>query len=587
MNANQDMTLCSILEIAATHPHGFRFLDRRENETFVSYEQLLSRAAATAGAFVEMGIRPGDKIALVLPTAPAFFEAFWGALFAGAVPVPLYPPVRLGRMDEYHEKTAGMLNAADVRLVCTDRRVVRILGRSVAKADLDLGCVSMGDLQPKPTDPVPISADAPALIQFSSGTTQAPKPVLLTHRQILANVYAIRTAILDAYPETDRKFHSGACWLPLYHDMGLIGCVMLAVAHPADLTLIPPEIFIARPAIWLRAISKYKATISPAPNFAFSLCADRIKDKDLEGVDLSSWRCALNGAEPVTPFALERFIERFVPFGLREQALTPVYGLAEAALAVTFSDLKKKFSLCRFNPDKLLAGQAEPTPGGKSLVSLGAPLPEYEIRILDEAGAPCPENAVGTVHVKGPSVMQGYHGNPDLTSKTIVDGWLDTGDTGFMRQGELYLYGRAKDLIIIRGKNYAPQMIEQALDDLEGVRKGCSAAVGHVPDDKDSEVLFVFIERDKKGFLVGDETLSDLAGRKITEATGLVPDTVIVLEPGTLARTSSGKIRRRESLKQYLTQTLAPPKQVSIFRMTAEMVRSKIAMTRLGQKEDS
>jgi len=574
-------TIGAALKRAAASPRGLRFLDRRENETFFSYDQVYRRAQIVAGSFQRLGIRAGDKIGLILPTSPQFFDAFYGAQLLGAVPVPLYPPVRLGRLEEYHQRTAQMMNAADVRLVCTDPRINRILGRTLAGANPELGCLILEEPAGEPAKGVAIDPDAPALIQFSSGTTIMPKPVLLTHRQILANVAAMETEILKAYPEKSGIVHSGISWLPLYHDMGLIGCIMLAMYHAADMTLIPPELFIARPAVWLRALSKYHGTISPAPNFAYSLCADRIKDEDLQGVDLSHWLCALNGAEPVTPSVLDRFIDRFRRFGLRQEALTPVYGLAEAALAVTFSSLKKRFQITTFD-DKLLAeGKVKADPNGKPLVCLGSPLPGYEVRFTDEEGEPCRRNEIGRVWVKGPSIMQGYYRKPRETEQALVDGWLDTGDLGFFYRKQLYLYGRAKDLIIIRGRNYAPQMIEQAINDLPGVRKGCTAAIGFVPEEGETEGLIVFVERDKSGNTTDDNKLGDEVSRRITEMTQLVAETVVVLDPGTLPRTSSGKIRRGETLKLYLADTLSPPKQMSVLRLAAEMMRSKIATARL------
>ena len=580
-----ERTLCSILERAAGSKRGFRFLDRKEEATFLNYKEIFEKVKGVAGAMQKMGLRPDDKVALVLPTSPDFFYAFWGTLFAGGVPVPLYPPVRLGRMEEYHEKTARMFMASDARLVCTDNRIKKILGRSVAKANPDLGLVTMDEIGDHELIQVSVKADDPALIQFSSGTTMDPKPVLLSHKQILANSDAIIKAILTNYPESPERIHSGVTWLPLYHDMGLIGCVILAVSHPADLTLIPPEVFIARPAIWLRALSKYKGSISPAPNFAFSYCVEKIKDADLEGVDLSNWCCALNGAEPVTHHALEKFIERFSKNSLPQKALTPVYGLAEAALAVTFSEMKERFKVIRFSPQALLEGVAKPDPNGKPLISVGTPLPGFDVRILDDEKNPLEENRVGNIFASGPSIMTGYFNKPEKTEKVISRGWLDTGDMGFFHQGDLFVFGRAKDLIIIRGRNYSPQTIEQAVDDVDGARKGCSAAVGHVSDASKGEGLLVFIERDKKTDSAKDIEIAKAASRKITETTQLVPDTVILLDPGTLPRTSSGKIRRTEILKRHLSKTLAPPKQVGIFQMTAEMIRSKLALSKTRGKK--
>jgi len=580
-----DRTLCSIFERAAGSENGLRFLNRKEKASFFSYADLLGKIKESAGAFVNMGLLPGDKTAIVLPTSPEFFYAFFGVLFAGGVPVPLYPPVRLGRMDEYHIKTAAMLSASDARLVITDNRIRKILGRSVAKAAPELGLVSMDEVKGGKYEEVSVTENVPGLIQFSSGTTMDPKPVLLTHKQILANADAIRYSILDNFPESKERIHAGVTWLPLYHDMGLIGCVVLAIAHPADLTLIPPEVFIARPAMWLRAISKYGGSISPAPNFAFSYCVEKIKDEELDGVDLSSWCCALNGAEPVTHHALESFIERFSKNKLPRYALTPVYGLAEAALAVTFSDMKTHFKVKRFNGEKLLNGIAQEDDKGKPLVSVGIPLPEFKVNIKDEKGKPCGENIIGNIFAFGPSIMEGYYNQPEKTRDALKERWLNTGDLGFIHEDELYIFGRAKDMIIIRGRNYSPQTIEQAVDEVKGARKGCSAAVGYAGDEKKGEVLWIFIERDKKTNPEKEKKIAQKAASKVTRTTQLVPDSVIILDPGALPRTSSGKIKRREALRQYLSGTLAPPKDVGIFMMTAEMIRAKRALVKMDSKK--
>nr|MDA3896805.1 AMP-binding protein [Desulfobacteraceae bacterium] len=348
-------TLCKLAKRAADQGNkGYRFVDRHEKATYIRYDELFEKSMGVAGAFHKKGIKAGDRIAIVLPTCPEFFYVFFGALFVGGVPVPLYPPVRLGRMDEYHKNTARMLKVSGARLLCTDGRINKILGRSLATASPELGCVTVDEIGHEPFKYKEGNPDGPALIQFSSGTTVDPKPVLLTHRQIIANVRTILDCALNFYPEdTDEYSICGVSWLPLYHDMGLIGAAMVALMHPADLTLIPPELFIARPAIWLRTISKYRAFLSPAPNFAYSICTEKIKDNELKGVDLSCWKIALNGAEPVSPSALKKFIERFEAYGFPPHALTPVYGLSEAALAVTFSNIDQRFDSKKFNADLL------------------------------------------------------------------------------------------------------------------------------------------------------------------------------------------------------------------------------------------
>jgi acyl-CoA synthetase (AMP-forming)/AMP-acid ligase II len=567
-------TLGSRLAEAARSGCGVTFVDARENEVKLAHAELFERARRAASGLIARGIAPGDRVAIVAATGPEFFDGFFGCSLAGAVPVPLYPPVRLGRLGEYHARTAAMLRAARVRLVLADSRTRRMLGRTLEAARPVLGCEPLSQLPVLPRALPQPDPDALGLIQFSSGTTQAPKPVALSHRQILANVRAIGDAILGAYPERDGVRHVAASWLPLYHDMGLVGGVFTSLFHGRDLVLIPPEHFIARPALWLRAISRHRATISPAPNFAYALCLERVRDEELAGVDLSSWLVAMNGAEPVTPRVLARFVERFAAHGLREQALTPVYGLAEATLAVTFSPLRERFAVDRFDERALLeGGRAIPTQAGTPIVSLGPPLPGFAVEIHGEDGARLAEGALGNVWVRGPSLMTGYDGMPDETARVLRGGWLDTGDIGFLWRGGLHLYGRAKDLIVVRGRNHAPQDIEHALDGLPGVRAGCSAAVGALAEDGAGEALWVFVER-AHGAAESDAAIADRVRRATLERSGLHASRVVVLAPGTLPRTSSGKIRRSEALRRYRTGTLEPPAPVSLARLALELARS-------------
>jgi fatty-acyl-CoA synthase len=579
--SEEGATLGTLLVRAAESERGVRFLDAREDDgQWLSYAELLARARGVAGALQARDLAPGDRVALVLPTAPAFYDAFFGCVLAGLVPVPLYPPVRLGRLDEYHRRTAAMLRASGARLVLSDRRIRRLLGRSVESAAPPLGCEAVDALAPVEAVSTPVAPDTTAFVQFSSGTTVAPKPVQLTHRQVLANVAVIREAILSAWPEAPDLTHLGVSWLPLYHDMGLVGAVLVALSRPGDLVLIPPELFVARPAVWLRALSRYRGTTSPAPNFAYALCADRIRDDELRGVDLSSWRIALNGAEPVTPGVLERFVERFTPYGLRPEALTPVYGLAEASLAVTFSELRAPFRHRVFDRGALVRDSvARIAPEGQPLVSLGRPLPGFGVRIADVEGAAVAPGRLGRVLVRGPSVMQGYLGMPEATAATLRDGWLDTGDTGFVHEGELYLYGRAKDLLVLRGRNHAPQDVEHAVDGVPGVRTGCSAAVGLLSESGEGEELVLFVERARR-WRGRSEELAESVRRRVLERTGLVPARVHVLAAGTLPRTSSGKIRRAETRRAFLAGELAAPERVTVLRLAREMLRSRLAFAR-------
>jgi acyl-CoA synthetase (AMP-forming)/AMP-acid ligase II len=565
-------TLNQALAAAAAHDSGVTFVDAREHDSFHPWPVLLSRAKKVAGALRKRGISPGDRVAIVLPTSPGFCDAFFGALFAGAVPVPLYPPVRLGRLDEYHRATARMLSAAGARIVVTETRVGLLLGKAVAAARPELGMCTAAELLGADTSPfaVEVKPDDLALIQFSSGSTTDPKPVALTHRALLAQTAVLKSSM----PEASTTRPVGVSWLPLYHDMGLIGCLLVAAYWPGHLVLIPPEVFLARPAIWLRTISRFRASISPAPNFAFGLCLKRVRDEDLEGVDLSSWTYAPSGAEPISIPLMERFAERFATSGFRSSALMPAYGLAEAALAVTFA--RREGSLRSAQVDAAwLARTGQVRDGTRAVASVGRPIPGFEIELRSERGLPVESAEVGRIFVRGPSLMDGYFGSPESTSKALVDGWLDTGDLGFERDGELYVTGRAKDVIIIRGANHVPQEFEECLDGMPGVRAGCVAAAGFLPSDGSGEELILMAEKTEGA----PEDLIERIRSAVTERTGIRPHTIELLAPGTLPRTSSGKLRRSEALRLHLAGELRPPRKVRTMGLVLEIARSVAAQS--------
>jgi acyl-CoA synthetase (AMP-forming)/AMP-acid ligase II len=573
-------TLIEMLAAAAQGDASLAFVDRREEDHEVSMAAIRERALSIAAGLMDRGVRKGDRVALVLPTSPDFVECFFGVLSAGAIPVPLYPPVRLGRLDEYHQRTAAMLAAVDAALVISDDRIRRLLGVAVAAAGPRLGAVIASDLDGAHPPDVEVAADDVALIQFSSGTTHDPKPVALTHTNLLSNLAAIAQEIVgdDGVPTV------GVTWLPLYHDMGLIGNLLSAFYLVAPLVLLPPELFVAVPGAWLRAISRHRGTVSAAPNFAFGLCLKRIRDEELDGVDLSSWRVCLNGAEAVGAAGQRRFAERFGRWGFRASALTPCYGMAEASLAVTFKPPGSVFNTLAVNPDKLaLDGVA--VPGAKELVSVGRPLTGVEVEIRDDSGISLSAGRVGHIFVRGTSIMAGYFGRPDLTARALHNGWLDSGDLGFIHDGELFVCGRLKDVIVVRGANHAAEDFEAALDGLHGVRAGCAVAVGFVPDGQDDEALAMLVET------VSDypRTLGTDVASRVEERTGILPARVELLPPGTLPRTSSGKLRRREALTQWLTGTLTPPNKVSAARLAlaaanGELHHARAALARQADK---
>ncbi|NOK19254.1 fatty acyl-AMP ligase [Corallococcus carmarthensis] len=568
-------TVNAMLKATSRTSLGLVFVDAAEHETSLPWAQVYRRAKRAAGGLARLGVRPGDRVALLLPTSPAFMDAYFGALLAGAVPVPLYPPVRLGRLDEYHRSTARMLQLTGAVVVLTDMRVRLLLGPSMAQARPRLGCHTVDAVMHGDEDlEVEVSPDALGLIQFSSGSTVEPKPVALTHGALLAQVAALEATMPVAAGVTP----VGVSWLPLYHDMGLIGCVLAALYYPGSLVLIPPETFLVKPALWLRALSRHRGFVSPAPNFAYGLCLKRVKDADLQGVDLSGWQHALNGAEPVSADTLRRFAERFEKWGFSARALRPVYGLSEASLAVTFPPAGRGPRELGVDPD-VLAREGQARDGARTLVSVGAPVAGFEVQVRGEDGAVLPERRVGHVFAKGPSVMRGYFEDAEATARALVgEGWLDTGDLGFSADGELYLTGRAKDLVIIRGANHAPQAFEDPLLEVDGVRTGCAVALGFTPEGSEDEALLILAERAERGADVASVEADIRAA--VVEATGVQPHTVRLLEPGTLPRTSSGKLRRSEALRRYLAGELSAPKKVGAVGLAVEMAKSALAMVR-------
>jgi len=571
--------LVTALARAATEPGvGVRVLDRHLRAEEMTREELLAAARVVAANLRRAGLGPGDHVALMLPTSLDFPRVFYGCLLAGVVPAPLYPPVRLGRLDAFFESSAAVMRRLPARALIVDRRIARVVGRLVAETRPPGGLMLAEELcAGAPVAPGPGGDRAPApddvaFIQCSSGTTRAPTPIPQTHRAVSANI----DAIIDALPEAVRQAPGGCVsWLPLYHDMGLIGCLLSAVRAARPLTLIPPELFMVRPVIWLEALSRYRGAISAAPDFAYALCLDKIVPGDTAGLDLSEWRLALDGAEPISADTLRAFAARFAPCGLRAEALTPVYGLAEAALAVTFSRADAPFTGRRFDRDALAAGEARDAPDGVELVSVGRPLPGYAVEVRDAAGERVRDALVGRVWARGPSLVTAYHNAP----APIRDGWLDTGDVGVVRDGELYLCGRAKDVIIVRGRNHAPQDLERACSEVAGVRTGCVVAGADGAGGRERVVLLVEVREAREG-------LAEDCRGAVRAACGLEPGEVVLVAPGTLPRTSSGKLRRAEALAQWRAGTLTPPRAMGPVAMAGVLVSSAVHRLRAARAPD-
>jgi 1-acyl-sn-glycerol-3-phosphate acyltransferase len=525
--------------------HVFLRADDGAEEEPVRYGRLWSEAAAVAGGLRERGVGRGDTVALMLPTGLDFLRSFLAVLLARAVPVPIYPPLRLDRLQEFAARQSAILKDAGVRLLVTIAR-----GRPVAAllrpAVPSLQAVLTADELASAGGPLPGpegEGSDPALIQYTSGSTGQPKGVLLTHDNLLANIRAI-AAGLDLRP-TD----VGVSWLPLYHDMGLIGTWLFCLQCGIPLTLLSPAAFLARPERWLLAIHQRRATLSGAPNFAYEMCARRVPERALEGLDLSSWRAALNGAEPVSPGTLERFARRFSPCGFRPEALLPVYGLAECSVALTFPPLGRGARIDRVARGAFeRQGRAVPTSpddkGAVEVVSAGRELPGHEVRILDDAGHDLPERVVGRLVFRGPSMTSGYYRRPEATAAiTLPGGWLDSGDLAYRADGEIHIAGRRKDLIIKAGRNLVPQEIEEVAAGVEGIRRGCVAAFGVSSPTLGTESLVIVAET-RETDPAERERLTRAVTECVAEAVDVPPDRVVLVPPGAVPKTSSGKIRR-------------------------------------------
>jgi 1-acyl-sn-glycerol-3-phosphate acyltransferase len=554
---------------AETDPDRAHVYLREEDgrEQTVTYGALRDAAVAVAVGLRERGVRAGDTVGLMLPTGVDFLRSFAGALLARAVPVPIYPPVRLDRLEEYASRQSAILADAGVKLLITFTRarpVAALLRGAVPTLD---DVVSADDLAVEggPGRAPVGAAEDPALIQYTSGSTGNPKGVLLTHANLLANIRAIAAGV--SVQPTD----VGVSWLPLYHDMGLIGSWLFCLHQGIPIAVLSPLAFLSRPERWLWAVHQRRGTLSAAPNFAYELCVRRIPDPALEGLDLSSWRCALNGAEPVNPDTLDRFARRFARYGFRREALLPVYGLAECSVALTFPPAGRGPKLDRiarapFEREGRAVPAAEDDGTALRFVSEGVALPGHEVNVVDDAGADLPERAVGRIVFRGPSATPGYFHKPEATAAiTLPDGWLDSGDLGYRADGELHVTGRLKDLVIKGGRNLVPQEIEEVAASVDGVRRGCVVAFGVAQETLGTESLVILAETRE----TDDDARQRLSGaiiERVTTAIGVPPDVVTLLPPGTVPKTPSGKIRRSAARELYQTGSLGRAPRLRLTR---------------------
>jgi 1-acyl-sn-glycerol-3-phosphate acyltransferase len=547
----------TLIEVLAHHvqSHGDRphvLLWRSEDdEQTISYADLNRESCTIAAGLIERGLVPGDRVAIMLPTEPAFFAAFIGVLYAGGVPVPIYPPFRRAQVEDHLRRQAGILRNAGASLLIIGSEIGNV-GQLMLGLAEDLRYVETVDALSRAGTierPLAAGADTIALIQYTSGSTGDPKGVVLTHANLLANIRAMGEA-LDA--SSSDVFVS---WLPLYHDMGLIGAWLGTLHYGVPTVIMPPLAFLADPGRWLRAIGRHRATLSAAPNFAFELCCKNVRDEDIKDLDLSSLRMLLNGAEPVSPATIARFTARFASYGFLPKAMAPVYGLAENSVGLTFPPVGRGPIVDRVQRSTLShEGQAAPAwpedATALEFVACGWPIAGHEVRIVDETDAELPERMEGRLQFKGPSATQGYFRDDEKT-KALFDGeWLESGDRAYIAGGDVFITGRIKDMIIKAGRNIYPHELEELVGGVEGVRKGCVAAFASTFGGADTERLVLLVET----HLAESAEIEALRDR-IVEVTktqlDVAPDEVVLARPHTVPKTSSGKLRRSAARTLY------------------------------------
>jgi 1-acyl-sn-glycerol-3-phosphate acyltransferase len=515
-----------------------------EAETPISYRALADRATSVAAGLQRAGLRPRQSVAIMLPTSPDYFGVYFGILRAGGVPVPIYPPARASQLEDHVLRHTGILDNAQAVLLVTvpEARIVgRLLQARVPGLHHLLTPQELAEAGGTPAA-VAVRGDDIAFIQYTSGSTGNPKGVALTHANLLANIRAMAQAI-DATPND--VFVS---WLPLYHDMGLIGAWLAPLYVGFPLVVMSPLAFLARPLRWLQTLTRYRGTLTAGPNFAYELCLKRVDDAELALLDLASLRWVFNGAEAVSPDTVQRFQQRFAACGLRPEAVAPVYGLAEASVGLLFPPPGRGPRIDRVQREAL-AHEHRALPAGTDdagalrFVACGRVLPGHRVRIVDDAGRELGERAEGRLEFQGPSATHGYFRNPEQTARLFDDGWLDTGDRAYQVDGEFYITGRVKDIVIRGGRNLYPQEIEEAVGAVPGVRKGCVAVFGSADADSGTERLVVLAEVAPRNAPDGD-ALRDAVGRAVVAAIGEPADQIVLAPPHTVLKTSSGKVRR-------------------------------------------
>ena len=544
-------TLVEALDFAATGPTGINLYSLRgELVEALPYSALREAARAMAAQLLATGLKPGDRVGLAAETDGDFVRAFFACQYAGLVAAPLPLPAPLGGKEGYIEQVRRMLTAAKASAVFGPAALVGWLCEAAEGLDTRL-VGTVADLPPATAiDLPPIAPEAAAYLQFSSGSTRFPMGVVVTHRALMANCQAITRGGLKVTP-ADRA----VSWLPLFHDMGLVGFLLSPLSAQMSVDLLPTGAFVRRPLLWLDLMTRNGGTVAYSPSFGYELCARRAENASIEGLDLSGWRAAGIGGDMVRAAPLERFASVFGAVGFQREAYVASYGMAEATLALTMAPLGKGLICDTLDVPRLeregIAAPGEAADRSRDFARCGPALPGHEIEVRGADDAILPERLVGRVYARGPSLMQCYFGEPEETARAMsADGWLDTGDLGYFTEGDLVLTGRAKDLIILNGRNIWPQDLEWSLEsEIEALRSGDTAAFSTAGDDEETVVVLVQCrskdEEIRRGLV--DDVRALLRARHSVEAR------VELVGVHALPQTSSGKLSRAKARTLYLS----------------------------------
>lgn len=533
--------------------HTFVFQDLQGVETTYTFPEIATATARRAAGLQAMGLAQGDRVGLIVIEPEDFVLTFLAALRVGIVPVPLYPPMSFASLDAYAERTAKVLASAEAGVLLASSKLQNVLWGLVDTVPTLKRLVpieSLRDATGTPFEPE-VKPDDLAFLQYTSGSTSDPKGVMVTHAGLVANSRGIIYEGLAIDSTTDR----GVSWLPLYHDMGLIGFVVAPIVTAIPIVFIPTLRFIKKPSVWMETMHRHKSTVSFGPNFSYALAARKATEQELATWDLSRVRVLGCGAEPIQPATMRSFSQTFAKTGMRPQAIMPAYGMAEATLAIALNHADELMRTVRCDADAFQAEGivAEPTDVDAPVlehVSCGRPFAGHEVCIKNEQGTMLDEGQEGQICHRGPSVAPGYYKNAEATAESWRDGWLHTGDLGFLLDGEVYITGRIKDLIIINGRNVHPQAVEWAAAEVEGVRKGNIVAFSR-PSPTGEELIVVVETRE-----TDHASLTDRIRKQVQKDLSLAVTQVVFLEPGSLPKTSSGKLQRRKTREQYLNGAL-------------------------------